>query len=403
MSDLTTAQNGGSVARSSASTEGAKGAGAKRAVVTVLNSLGPTNMEINNALFRSARFPNEEQYCIVLGGGDAGLLREFAARFAKQPVRITVCDGSYGKLRRTLAGILRDLRARAVPVVVQISQTRSAVGALLLNWLPLRGVPTLFTVRSMFRLYHWRTKLLTAFAGLLATRVNFVSAAGVESYPAFLRGLKRGRVHLIVNGIDPQKIDASLAGTRPPAPRINGQVRLVNVGRLIPAKHQAWLIDLMTRLPEHISLTVVGDGPLRSELEARARSLGLPGERVRFTGQVYRAEVFREMAGADIFVSSSVREGMPVAVLEAMAARMPVVLSDIGPHAEIGRCGPSVCVLPHDFAQWKQTLARLGSGSWEQRLEIGSANRRIIETQFSEERMHVEYTLLYRQLWEAQG
>jgi glycosyltransferase involved in cell wall biosynthesis len=368
-------------------------------VVTVLNSLGPTNMEINNALWRSAMCPNEEQYCIVLGGGDPGLLRDYAARQRQQPVRITVCDGSYTKLRRTLDLILRDLRERAVPVVVQISQTRSAVGALLLNRLPLRGVPTLFTVRSMFRLYNWRTKLLTAIAGMAATRVNFVSAAGVESFPRLLRGLKRGRVHLIVNGIDPAKIDASLAESPPAAVRVDETIRLVNVGRLIPAKHQGWLLDLLARLPEQFVLTVVGDGPLRGELEARAERFGLLGGRVRFTGQVYRAEVFREMAAADVFVSSSVREGMPVAVLEAMAARLPVVLSDIGPHAEIGRGGDSVRVLPHDFGHWEKALAVLGGCSRAERLAIGEQNRRIIDAQFSEARMHRQYTELYEELW----
>lgn len=368
-------------------------------MVIVLNTLGPTNMEIDNALWRAKRIANEEHYCIVLGGADTGLLRDYAARFDSQPVRITVCNGSYGRLRNSLETILAGLRARKVPVVVHISQTRSAVGALLLGRLPLRGVRTLFTVHSMFKLYNWRTKVLTVVAAMLASHVSFVSAAGLESFPAILRALKRERIHLIVNGIDPAKIDASLAASPVSAPRRDGQIRLVNVGRLIGAKHQAWLLELMARLPENFTLVIVGDGPLRGDLEAQAKRLGLSGGRVRFTGQVYRAEVFREMAAADVFVSSSVREGMPVAVLEAMAARMPVVLSDIGPHAEIGRGGPSVRVLPHDLAQWVQVLTEFGGRTPEERAEIGAQNRRIIETHFAEGRMHEEYSRLYERMW----
>ena len=84
----------------------------------------------------------------------------------------------------------------------------------------------------------------------------------------------------------------------------------------------------------HASLAFIGEGGLRGSLNKYIEASGVD-DRITLTGLIDRDAVFTRCAQADLFVSASYGEGLPVAVLEAMAARCPVVLSDIPPHREI--------------------------------------------------------------------
>jgi colanic acid/amylovoran biosynthesis glycosyltransferase len=117
-----------------------------------------------------------------------------------------------------------------------------------------------------------------------------------------------------------------------PADRLPG--RLVFVGRLVEKKGLTVLLEALRDLTAGIdwSLDVVGDGPLRGELEAQARPLG---DRVVFHGQQGAADLGRLLGRAEVAVFPSVRarsgdqDGLPVALLEAMAAGTPIVASDL--------------------------------------------------------------------------
>jgi glycosyltransferase involved in cell wall biosynthesis len=123
----------------------------------------------------------------------------------------------------------------------------------------------------------------------------------------------------------------------PPAAPPTGPVRsLLFVGLLVERKGVAILLDAMARaiqlgLPPDVTLTVVGDGPQRSELERTAQALGLAAgsaARVSFLG--FRADVPALMAGADAFVLPSLLEQQPLVLIEAMAAGLPVLATDVG-------------------------------------------------------------------------
>ncbi len=101
------------------------------------------------------------------------------------------------------------------------------------------------------------------------------------------------------------------------------------VGRLDAQKGAAWLLETMpavfARLPEH-DLLLVGEGPLRDELERLAARLGI-APKVHFAGQ--RSDVPDLLTAADLLVLPSRWEGMPNVVLEAMAAGLPIVATDV--------------------------------------------------------------------------
>lgn len=117
---------------------------------------------------------------------------------------------------------------------------------------------------------------------------------------------------------------------------LSSETRLIGtVGRLAPAKHQVALIDALAAVQAaHPSsaLVIVGDGPLRGELEARIRHHALEG-RVFLLGD--RSDVAQLLAGFSIFALPSLTEGYSIALLEACAAGLPIIASDVGGNREI--------------------------------------------------------------------
>lgn len=113
----------------------------------------------------------------------------------------------------------------------------------------------------------------------------------------------------------------------------------ISVGSLIPRKNMGFLIEAFQNLPEleRGSLIILGDGPLRAEFNEGE----LPN--VYLLGNVPNVPDF--LAGADYFVSSSLSEGLPNTVLEALAFGLPCILSDIDPHTEIAIACPESCSL----------------------------------------------------------
>ncbi len=134
-------------------------------------------------------------------------------------------------------------------------------------------------------------------------------------------------------------VDTSLFA--PPAdgrPAPDGPVRLLAVALLSDKKGLAVLLDALARRAaagrSPVALDIVGDGPERSALDARARELGLDGT-VRFHGLESRNAVARRMAESDLFVLPSYVETFGVALVEALAAGLPVVATDVGVAGEV--------------------------------------------------------------------
>lgn len=106
--------------------------------------------------------------------------------------------------------------------------------------------------------------------------------------------------------------------------RSDAKIRLCFVGRLVECKNLFSLIDAVKDL--EIQLTIIGDGPLRKELEARSNALGI---NVVFKGIIPNNEVPIELNHADIFIQPSLYEGNPKTLLEAMACRLAVIGTDV--------------------------------------------------------------------------
>ncbi|MFT3756172.1 MAG: glycosyltransferase [Pseudoxanthomonas sp.] len=167
------------------------------------------------------------------------------------------------------------------------------------------------------------------------------------------------------------------------------------VGRLVTLKNQQLLLDAAAQLvPSHPDLMVVlaGDGPLRGELEADTRQLGI-ADRVLFTGA--RKDVPRLLNAFDVFALPSRTEGLSIALLEACAAGLAIIATDVGGNGEIVRDGATGCLVPsNDGVALYAALDALLRSSAERR-RLGDAARDWVAGHASVDAMRQNYDLFY--------
>lgn len=156
----------------------------------------------------------------------------------------------------------------------------------------------------------------------------------------------------IYNGIDVEAFHKQVRRAHPSEfctrKEIDGDPIFLTVGRYVPAKAQQDLISAMEYLRDEYPdahLLVVGWGELEDELRATVTERGLT-ENVTIVGRVPSEDIPEYYALADVFVSSSVREGLPIAILEAMAASLPVVATTISGVQEVVNNGETGLLVP---------------------------------------------------------
>ena len=170
--------------------------------------------------------------------------------------------------------------------------------------------------------------------------------------------------------------------------------RLLCVARLAPAKNHALLLQTVALLRESgrdVSLTLVGDGPLRGRLEELARELGI-SEHVRFAGR--RTDTPAFYRDCDLFVLLSDYEGMPMSIIEAMASGLPVVATRAGGVAELVDDGVNGALVEADAAAAAEAIAAIcDDPALYARLSDGAVRT---SSHYSAEAMMEKYVDLYR-------
>ncbi len=311
-------------------------------------------------------------------------------------------DGTFPGFFRALGAALREREYDVIHV------HKPHVGLLLLlralaRRPPLPLPPVLFTVHNSFPNFSARNKALLLPMFAFADRVVCCGRQTRQSFPRPFRWLAGRRLDCIPNGVDLRRVDRFLAAAGPAAPDPDA-FTVLSIGRLIPMKNPLALLDAFAgaALPRG-RLVFLGDGPLRAEVTARAAAAGL-GPAVHLPGLVPREAVYAHCLRAHVFVSTSRGEGLPIAVLEAMACRLPVVLSDIPPHREIAEgAGFVPLVDPDDPAGFARAVARLAAMPDAERAAVGRRCRALVEERFTLDAMLGSYEDAYRQLAAARA
>ena len=166
------------------------------------------------------------------------------------------------------------------------------------------------------------------------------------------------------------------------------------MGRLAPIKEHKVLIDAIGRLPG-VHLVILGDGELRSDLQAHVRSAGL-SERIHFVG--WRLDIASVISDIDVMALTSRNEGTPVSLIEASAAARPVVSTDVGGVRSVVVDGITGILVPSgNEAAVADALARL-LGSPDMRRRMGEAGRKHVKDRFAKDRLVADIKELYSSL-----
>jgi len=208
------------------------------------------------------------------------------------------------------------------------------------------------------------------------------------------------KVSVIANGIDGYGWDPAVQSA---ARRIRSELKVpisgrlvLSVGRLIPEKGHMHLIEAMPAVLERFPDTIVviaGDGPLRDALQRRAHELTL-GNNVRLLGT--RSDVHCLLAAADLFAYPSVRDGCPLALLEALSMQVPIVASTFeGAKGVLEHEKTALLVPAGDTKAFAAALVR-ALGSPELRRELALAGANLVVRKFSMRTMCQRYDQLFR-------
>ncbi|HEX5759214.1 MAG TPA: glycosyltransferase, partial [Thermoanaerobaculia bacterium] len=199
-----------------------------------------------------------------------------------------------------------------------------------------------------------------------------------------------GKVAVVHVGVEPERYAAAARAAASEEAAEDAPPRLVCVAALKPYKGHAVLLRAYARLRDAgvpFACELIGEGPLRAKIEASIAALGL-GERVRLAGALPEDEVARRLAGAAAVVLPSVvardgqMEGIPVALMEAMAAGRPVVASDLSGVSELVEHETNgLLVPPGDAAALAAAIRRLLADP-AYGAELGRRGRETVEREF---------------------
>ncbi|HLM42943.1 MAG TPA: glycosyltransferase [Myxococcaceae bacterium] len=251
-------------------------------------------------------------------------------------------------------------------------------------------------------LAHWHGKARRAVLEGLTHLADHVvgNAEAIRRMLVEEEGLSAERVSVIPNGLDIVRFDARVReGLKAALPDTKGAPVVVHVANMNhPVKRQEDLLRAlaMVRLKGQVlHAFLVGDGPRRPELERMAKELGLT-DTVHFLG--HRADVPAIYARADFGVLCSSAEGMSNAVMEGMAAGLPMVVTRVGGNPELVADGERGLVVPPLRPQeLSEAFLRL-LGNRELGRRMGAEARAFVERELSLERMVRRHDALYRRV-----
>ncbi len=307
-------------------------------------------------------------------------------------IRVFEGDGS-------LVGFIRTLRSALQANTYDVIHAHTPhVALLFLLATLLRGrdlsSSSIVTVHDSYPNYKIRNRLLFLPVFARFARVVCCSRSSFSSFPGFYRWLAGKRLDAVQNGLDISRVDRVAAGCN--RRRESEQFSVVAISRLVNIKNPFTVLSAFRAgMDPRSRLAYIGDGPLRRSLLATCARAGLDHQ-VTFTGLLPRERVYEHLLSGDLFISSSRGEGLPVAVLEAMACGCPVLLSDIPPHREIAEKADFIPLIdPDDESGFAREIGRFRGMPRSDRARIGAECRSLVERRFSLEAMHAGYEAIY--------
>lgn len=237
---------------------------------------------------------------------------------------------------------------------------------------------------------------------MITTRIIAVSQA-VRSFASHQAYIPNDKFEIIPNCIPLHQIRILSSKEQQDKKRELGiddtQPVIITVGRLSIEKGHLFLLDAATKVIQkkpNVVFIIVGDGPCKSSLLRQAEHNGL-GNQIQFMG--FRQDIYELLQISTILSLPSLREGLPVTLLEASACFLPIVASNVGGVPEVVEDGINGLLTPpgDDVALAKAILFLLNSPNL--RYQMGQEGHKIVEGSYSAEVISVKMISLYKRLW----
>jgi glycosyltransferase involved in cell wall biosynthesis len=290
-------------------------------------------------------------------------------------------------------GLTRLFRQHGIDVVHSHEFAMAVYGAAAAGSV---GAPHVITMHGgRYYAERWRRRAALRWAARRSTALVAVSrATGAEL--ARTLGLDAGEIMIVPNGIPFRSGNRMIL--RRELGVLPNELLIVAVGNLYPVKGHAVLLRALAGLVHDAPATpwrlaIAGRGEAEAALRSFASEAGI-ADRVHLLG--FRTDVADILAAADVFVMPSLSEGLPLALVEAMSASLPIVASDVGGIPEVvERDAEALLTPPDDAGAIAEALARLLADA-DMRAALGAAAGRRALRDFGVERMGDAYERLYR-------
>ena len=364
--------------------------------VRILELLVSTDLGGGPAQVREVvtRLPREEFAVTVAGpsgSSHGGVLAESGAR--------VVGIGTDRIGRRPFLDVLELIRVDGIDIVHSHGKGAGLYGRLAARRAGIPAVHTFHGIHARYPVGGARAYLMLerALARITAAIVHVSESQALEA--AALGLAPPGRTHVIVNGIDARCVAAGAmtrAAAREKLRLEPDALVLGTVARFDPVKALDSLLRAFAlaaaRYPA-ARLVLVGDGPEAPRLRALSATLGIEA-RVRLAGPI--ADASRLLPALDLYVSASRKEGLPLALLEAMACELPVAATRVPGHVDVVAEGVTgLLAAPDDHGDLARAMRELMTEP-ARRSVMGQAGRRRVEDRFGASRMAAETAALYR-------
>jgi len=260
-------------------------------------------------------------------------------------------------------------------------------------------IPAVTTHHNWLR-WHWRLGLYCLLDSLWIRYFDRVITVSEKNIEELLRyRIPKAKIRVIDNGIDMDRFNREIqAGAIKKELGLLENSKVVGtIGRLGDEKGQIYLLQAARGVVEKeksVRFLIVGDGPLREYLKEETAKLGI-ADSVTFTG--YRQDIPELLSAMDLFILPSIKEALPMVLLEALAARKAVIATRVGAIPKVVNNENGIMVDPGDAAGLQDAILSLLANE-EKRREYASAGYDTVKTHFSLERMRSEYIDLYHEL-----
>jgi glycosyltransferase involved in cell wall biosynthesis len=308
--------------------------------------------------------------------------------------RVIAAREGHGLDFRAIFRLIRTLRRDGVHVLHCHNRASHIYGAFAAK---LAGIPVVICTRHAAPTIYATRGRPVPLERLAIPMTDWFAAVTREVLDTAMRygRLPAKRSSVIPNGVDLSRFESD--GDAPP------ETDLICVARLSPEKRHDLLLAALRRLGDlglRPTLTLAGDGPARPSIEARVREFGLSGQ-VRLLGT--RKDIPELLRSAGTFVLASDTEGLPITIIEAMAAGKPVVATRVGGVPDVVRDGETgFLVPPDDVERLARALERVLRDD-AMRGEMGRAGRLVARDDFDIAETVLRYEALYLRLLARKG